>query len=141
MSAELAGLLFTGVGVLVLIAIALRAEKRAKVSPSWRQVEEDRLTTLEQKLKYLQEEDIRKGQMIAALQTELSAARERIRFLEGQQASKPIIAVIEEQPLMVVIGDDPLLLTDLAALRGARGVGGHNTVTGHVSATQARDRE
>jgi len=87
-----------------------------------REGELDRLRNLEAKMKYLQEEDIRKGQMIAALQTELSAARERIRFLEGQQVVKPMMAVIEEAPLMIVIGEDPSLLVDLAALRGIKGL-------------------
>lgn len=87
-----------------------------------REGELERLRNLEQKMKYLQDEDIRKGQMIAALQAELVAARERIRFLEGQQAVKPVMAVVDEIPLMIVIGDDPQLVVDLAALRGARGL-------------------
>ena len=122
MTAELGGLLFTGIGVLVLIAIALRAEKHSREVTPRQQAEEDRLTVLEQKLKYLQDEDIRKGQMIATLQAELIAARERIRFLEGQQAVKPVMAVVDDLPLMVVIGDDPALVVDLVALRGAKGL-------------------
>jgi len=82
----------------------------------------DRLQALEAKIKYLHDEDIRKGQLIASLQIELAAARERIRYLEGQHDSKPVLGVIEEQPLMVVIGDDPALVVDLAALRGIRGL-------------------
>jgi hypothetical protein len=122
MNAELGGLLFTGLGVLVLIAIALRAEKRGREFMPRQQAEEARLTELERKLKYLQDEDIRKGQLIATLQGELAAARERIRFLEGQQAVKPVMAVVDEAPLMVIIGDDPSLLVDLAALRGVKGL-------------------
>lgn len=81
----------------------------------------DRLRELEKKIVYLQEEDIRKGQMIAKLQVELTEARERIRFLEGQQ-SKPVVAMVDERPLLVVLGNDPALAIDLAALRGARGL-------------------
>jgi len=84
--------------------------------------ESQRIADMEAKIKYLQDEDVRKGQLIASLQAELVAARERIRYLEGQQSIKPVMAVIDEQPLMVVIGDDPALLVDLAALRGARGL-------------------
>jgi hypothetical protein len=126
MSAEFYGLLFTGVGVCTLIWIALRAEKRTRqlrIEQASKPDPNVRLTELEHKLKYLQDEDIRKGQMIAMLQTDLIAARERIRFLEGQVATKnPVMAVIEEQPLMVVIGDDPALVVDLAALRGVKGL-------------------
>lgn len=78
----------------------------------------DRLRLLENKMKYLQDEDIRKGQLIAQLQIELGEARERIKFLEGQ-LSKP---TNEERPLLVVMGDDPALMVDLAALRGIRGL-------------------
>lgn len=87
-----------------------------------REGELERLRNLEAKMRYLQEEDIRKGQMIATLQAELIAARERIRFLEGQQAVKPLMAVVDDSPLMVVVGDDPALVVDLAALRGAKGL-------------------
>jgi|WetSurMetagenome_2_1015567.scaffolds.fasta_scaffold406908_2 hypothetical protein len=111
-------LLFTVFGVCVLILIAVRAEKRgSRMIP-----EADRLNQLELKIKYLQDEDIRKGRLISDLQTELAAARERIRFLEGQQVTKPVMAVIEDQPLMVVIGDDPALVVDLVALRGIKGL-------------------
>jgi hypothetical protein len=126
MSVEFYGLIFTGAGICGLIWIALRAEKRTRQLRLEQANKPDpnvRLTELEHKLKYLQDEDIRKGQMIATLQTDLVAARERIRFLEGQIAIKnPVMAVIEEQPLMVVIGDDPALVVDLAALRGVKGL-------------------
>lgn len=122
MRAELAGLIFTGFGVLVLLAIAVRSERRASLVEPRQQTDEHRITMLEEKLYYLQDEDIRKGRMISQLQEELAAARERIRFLEGQQNVKPVMAIIEEQPLMVVIGDDPALLVDLAALRGVQGL-------------------
>ena len=79
----------------------------------------DRLRMLENKITYLQEEDIRKGQMIAQLQAELAEARERIKFLEGQQSDK---AANGERTLLVVMSDDPALMVDLAALRGARGL-------------------
>jgi hypothetical protein len=124
-SPELAGLLFTALGAGVLILIALRTEQRARATVPQISAAEAltrRVKELELKITYLQEEDIRKGRMIFEMQTELVAARERIRFLEGQQVGKPAMAVIEEQPLMVVIGDDPALLVDLAALRGARGL-------------------
>ena len=124
-NANIAGWLFTGLGILVLILIALRAEQRARATVPHLTAEESltrRVKELEAKISYLQEEDIRKGRMIFEMQTELGAARERIRFLEGQQIAKPVMAVIEDVPLMVVIGDDPSLVVDLAALRGTKGL-------------------
>jgi hypothetical protein len=49
-------------------------------------------------------------------------ARERIRFLEGQQTKPPAPTPAEERPLLVVVDDDPALVVDVAALRGARGL-------------------
>ena len=133
MSAELGGLIFTGLGMAVLVWLALRVERRNGIRTPQQQDETSRLEQLELKIRYLQDEDIRKGQMIAALQTDLIAARERIRFLEGQQTTKAVMAVIEDQPLMVVIGEDPALVVDLAALRGVRGL----RVTRLLPATQS----
>jgi hypothetical protein len=98
-------------GIFVFLAVSGRLPRRDG--------ELDRLRNLEAKMRYLQDEDIRKGQMIAKLQAELAEARERIRFLEGQQ-SKPV--VVEDRPLLVVVGNDPALAVDLAALRGAKGL-------------------
>ena len=98
-------------GLFVFLAVTGRLPRR--------EGELDRLRNLEAKMRYLQDEDIRKGQMIAKLQAELAEARERIRFLEGQQ-SKPAVAV-DDRPLLVVVGDDPELAVDLAALRGRAG--------------------
>jgi hypothetical protein len=114
------------VGIFAYLLISGRLPKR--------EGELDRLRNLEAKMKYLQDEDIRKGQMIATLQAELIAARERIRFLEGQQAVKPVMAIVDDAPLMVVIGDDPALVVDLAALRGAKGL----RVTRVMPATYSR---
>jgi hypothetical protein len=102
-------------GIFIYLALTGRLPRRDG--------ELERLRALEDKMRYLQDEDIRKGQLISDLRIELIAARERIKFLEGQATSKtPLMAVIDEQPLMVVIGDDPALLVDLAALRGVQGL-------------------
>jgi hypothetical protein len=46
--------------------------------------EADRLREMERTVRYLQDEDIRKGQMIAELREENSVLKEKVRFLEAQ---------------------------------------------------------
>lgn len=79
----------------------------------------DRLRKLEKDMTYLQDEDIRKGQMIAKLQTENAELHEEIRFLKAQLRQFAPQMEQQELPLLVVTGNDPNLSVDVAALRGS----------------------
>jgi hypothetical protein len=105
---------FVIAGIFVYMAVSGRLPRRDG--------ELDRLRKLEDKMSYLQDEDIRKGQEIAVLRRENAELRERIRYLEGQ-LSKPASQVSgDERGILVVTGADPQLQVDVAALRGARGL-------------------
>lgn len=110
-----------GTWVMALFIVALVIYLAATGRLPRRDGELDRLRKLEANMSYLQDEDIRKGQMIAKLQAENTELREKIRYLEGQlKTMLPTALIAEEHTMLVITGSDPDLGVDVAALRGVR---------------------
>jgi hypothetical protein len=68
-------------------------------------------------VRVLQEDHVRDAQKIDQLSKSLGEAQERIRFLEAQLAQYQTEKTDEERLLLAVVGSDPALKVDLAALR------------------------
>jgi hypothetical protein len=75
---------FTGAILMALLIIIILIYRIMTGNLPRRDGELNRIAELEAKINYLQDEDIRKGQIIAQLQKDLAEAREHIRNLEGQ---------------------------------------------------------
>ena len=76
-----------------------------------------RIKDLEVMVRVLQNDHMRDAQKIDQLGQELAEAKERIHFLESQLAQYRTEKQEEERMLLAVVGSDPALKVDLAALR------------------------
>ena len=112
----------TGTWLMALFIISLVIYLAATGRLPRRDGEINRLRKLEAQMSYLQDEDLRKGQLIAKLTQENTELRQKVSFLEGQLSKLVATVNPRDRSLLIAVGSDPALSIDIAALRGARGL-------------------